>query len=134
MVIGIFGDVTWLFLLLFFLLSNGQPVPPGTDGGVSVLGTLCAFGAAAYTALVGWIVLSYLARAVQLRPSMPISPAYLLIPLAVGFIGCQIDSVIGATLERRGIVNKKTNNLISTVSGAFLAYAILIAAGPLPTA
>jgi len=175
MVIGIFGDVTWLFLLLFFLLSsflatryrfalkeamgvqegirgerratnvlangvalivvavlsliqppgfprvisgvvflsalsvagadtlaseivvlsrrtvlitNGQPVPPGTDGGVSVLGTLCAFGAAAYTALVGWIVLSYLARAVQLRPSMPISPAYLLIPLAVGFIGC----------------------------------------------
>jgi len=42
--------------------------------------------------------------------------------------------VIGATLERRGIVNKKTNNLISTVSGAFLAYAILIAAGPLPTA
>src|SRR5256884_3021727 len=69
------------------LITNGQPVPPGTDGGVSVLGTLCAFGAAAYTALVGWIVLSYLARAVQLRPSMPISPAYLLIPLAAGSIG-----------------------------------------------
>ncbi len=99
-----------------------------------MLGTFCALGAAAYTAVFGWIVLSYLARAYQLRPSMPVSAVYLLIPLAVGFIGCQIDSVIGATLERRGIVNKKSNNLISTVSGAFLAYAILIAAGPLPTA
>ena len=221
MVIGIFGDVTWLFLLLFFLLSsflatrykfalkeslgvqegvqgerrstnvlangialmgvavlslttpssfskvvsgvvflsalsvagsdtlaseigvlsrrtvlitNGKPVPPGTDGGVSWLGTSCALAAAAYTSVVGWIVLSYLARTYGLQPSMPMSPAYLLIPLAVGFIGCQIDSVIGATLERRGIVNKKTNNLISTVSGAILAYLILIAAGPLPTA
>jgi uncharacterized membrane protein len=63
---------------------------------------------------------------------MPSSPVYLLIPMAIGFLGCQIDSVIGATLERRGIVNKKTNNLISTVSGAILAYLILLAAGPLP--
>jgi uncharacterized membrane protein len=65
---------------------------------------------------------------------MPLSPVYLLLPMAIGFLGCQIDSVIGATLERRGIVNKKTNNLISTVSGAILAYLILLAAGPLPVA
>jgi len=65
---------------------------------------------------------------------MPWSPVYLILPLGIGFLGCQIDSVIGATLERRGLVNKKTNNLISTVSGAFLAYLILLAAGPLPVA
>src|SRR5207249_10675852 len=34
------------------LITNGQPVPPGTDGGVSVLGTFCALGAASYTAVV----------------------------------------------------------------------------------
>jgi uncharacterized protein (TIGR00297 family) len=117
-----------------YLISNGTPVPPGTDGGVSALGTLCALGAAAYTSIVGWLVLSYFAGIYGLRPSMPLAPVYLLLPLAIGFLGCQIDSVIGATLERRGIVNKKTNNLISTVSGAILAYLILVAAGPLPVA
>jgi len=221
MVIGIFGDVTWLFLLLFFLLSsflatryrfalkealgvqeglrgerkstnvlangfapmavaaislampagfpkiisgiiflsalsvagadtlaseigvlsrrtvlitNRQPVPPGTDGGVSPLGQLCAIGAALYTSIVGWFVLSYVARTYGLVMSMPTSPVYLLIPMAVGFLGCQLDSVIGATLERRGLVNKKMNNFISTASGAVLAYVLLVAMGPLPLA
>lgn len=221
MVIGIFGDVTWLFLLLFFLLSsflatryrfalkeamgvqegergerksanvlangiapmataaaslvmraefpkvvsgiiflsalsvagadtlaseigvlsrrtvlitNLRPVPPGTNGGISPLGQLCAFGAALYTSLVGWFVLSYLAKSYHLTQTMPTSSSYLLIPLGIGFLGCQIDSVIGATLERRGLVNKKTVNLVSTASGAILAYLVLLVAGPLPTA
>ncbi|HYS99387.1 MAG TPA: DUF92 domain-containing protein [Thermoplasmata archaeon] len=221
MVIGIFGDVTWLFLLLFFLLSsfvatryrfalkealgvqegargerraanvlangmapmvvaaislvmpagfpkivsgviflsalsvagadtlaseigvlshhthlitNGKPVPAGTDGGVSTLGQLCAIGAAFYTSAVGYLVLSVLAQTYGLQPSMPMSPAYLLIPAAVGFLGCQLDSVIGATLERGGLVNKKMNNFISTSAGAILAYALLVSLGPLPTA
>lgn len=115
-----------------FLITNLQPVPAGTDGGVSVLGTMCALGAAVYTSVVGWFVLSYVARAYDLTPSMPSAPAYLILPAAIGFLGCQIDSVIGATLERGGLVSKKTNNLISTSTGAVLAYLILVALGPLP--
>ncbi len=221
MVIGIFGDVTWLFLLLFFLLSsflatryrfalkealgvqegargerraanvlangiapmvvsgvsmvmptgfpkvisgiiflsalsvagadtlaseigvlskhthlitNRKPVPPGTDGGVSALGQLCAIGAAAYTSSVGWFVLSVLARAYGFEATMPANPAYLAIPALIGFLGCQLDSVIGATLEQRGLVNKKMNNLISTSAGAIAAYAVVISLGPLPAA
>jgi len=117
-----------------YLITDLKPVPPGTDGGVSGLGQLCAIGAAAYTSVVGWLVLSYLARIYGLPQSMPAAPIYLLLPTAIGFLGCQIDSVIGATLERRGVVNKKTNNLISTASGAILAYLILVALGPLPAA
>ena len=109
-----------------YLITNLKPVPPGTDGGVSALGTLCAFGAALYTAFVGWFVLSYAARMYGLTQTMPSDPTTFLIPLAVGFIGCQIDSVIGATLEQRGLVNKKTNNLLSTSAGAVLAYLLVI--------
>jgi len=46
-------------------------------------------------------------------------------------VGCQIDSLIGATFERRGLVNKKTTNLIATVSGSILAYALLLTWGGL---
>src|SRR5436309_3476295 len=116
------------------LITNGQPVPPGTDGGVSPLGQLCAIGAALYTSIVGWFVLSNLARMWNLVPTMPSAPVYVLIPIAIGFLGCQLDSVLGATLERRGLVSKKTVNLVSTTTGAIVAYLILVAAGPLPTA
>ena len=114
------------------LITNLQRVPPGTDGGVSRLGQLSAFGAALYTSIFGWFVLSYLARTYGLTPTMPAAPGYLLIPMAIGFLGCQIDSVLGATLERRGLVNKKTVNLVSTTSGAILAYIVLLASGVLP--
>ena len=115
-----------------YLITTLKPVPAGTDGGISLLGQLCALGAALYTALVGWVVLSDLARLYGLTPSMPEMPAFLLIPTIVGFVGCQIDSVIGATLERGGLVNKKTNNLISTSLGALLAYGLLAGSVPLP--
>ncbi len=115
-----------------YLITNLKPVPAGTDGGISPLGQLCALGAALYTALVGWFVLSYVARTSGLTATMPAAAGYLLIPLAVGFIGCQVDSVIGASLERRGLVNKKTTNFLATSTGAILAYALVLAWGPLP--
>ncbi len=116
------------------LITNRKPVPAGTDGGVSRLGQLCAIGAAAYTSSVGWFVLSVLARGYGFESTMPANPAYLVIPAVIGFLGCQLDSVIGATLEQRGLVSKKVNNLISTSAGAMLAYAVLISLGPLPAA
>jgi uncharacterized protein (TIGR00297 family) len=108
------------------LITNGKQVTPGTDGGVSLLGEGCAVLAALYTALFGWLVLSWLARAYALDLTMPAEPVFLLIPAVLGFVGCQIDSVIGATLERRGLVNKKTTNLLATSMGAILAYVALV--------
>src|SRR2546428_163043 len=114
MVIGVFGDVTWLFLLLFFLLS-------------SFIATRYRF------ALKDTLGVKEGLRG-ECNATIVSATVYVLIPIAIGFLGCQLDSVLGATLERRGLVSKKTVNLVSTTTGAIVAYAILIAAGPLPTA
>ena len=45
--------------------------------------------------------------------------------LVIGFVGCQIDSVFGATLETRGWLTKKTNNLLTVSVGAVLAWFVL---------
>jgi uncharacterized protein (TIGR00297 family) len=114
-----------------YLITTFRKVPAGTDGGVSALGQLCAVGAALYTAVVGWFALSYLAGTYDLGMTVPSSSQFITIPILVGFVGCQVDSVIGATLERRGFVDKKSNNLISTCAGALLAYGLLAATGGL---
>src|SRR2546425_1215091 len=123
MVIGIFGDVTWLFLLLFFLLSSflatryrfalkeALGVQEGTRGERRAANVLANGAAPMFVAAVSIVM-----------------------PAVVGFLGCQLDSVIGATLEQRGLVSKKVNNLMSTSAGAMLAYAVLISLGPLPAA
>jgi len=44
---------------------------------------------------------------------------------AVGWIGCQVDSVLGATLENRGLIGKGQVNAISIGIGALLAWQLL---------
>jgi len=114
-----------------YLISNGVKVPPGTDGAISLLGEGCALAAAVYTALFGWLVLGVLSPMVGADPTIPANSFLILIPAVVGFLGCQIDSVFGATLERKGIIGKRSVNLISTAMGGFIAYGMLLGAGAL---
>lgn len=97
------------------LITTMEPVPAGTDGGVSALGTFWAFMGALLASALGWAVLF---------PGM--WPDWrLLIPISVGFIGCNIDSLIGATLERRGMVSKLGTNIGSMAAGTLLAAILL---------
>lgn len=114
-----------------YLITNLKRVPPGTDGGVSPLGQLCALGAALYTAVIGWFALFYVAEVYALLPTVPAATAFTIIPILVGFTGCQVDSLLGATLERRGLISKKFVNLVSTGTGAVLAYVLLVGMGGL---
>jgi uncharacterized membrane protein len=43
----------------------------------------------------------------------------------MGFLGCMVDSMIGATLERRRLVSKLGNNIISMTIGSALAFIIV---------
>jgi uncharacterized protein (TIGR00297 family) len=90
------------------LLTTGRPVAAGTDGGISLRGTIlgCLSGAG-----VAWIC------AVCLRFSMPQA----LICWAAGVGGIFLDSWLGATLERRGILGNDAVNFLSTAFSALLA-------------
>ncbi|MFQ5985805.1 MAG: TIGR00297 family protein [Thermoplasmata archaeon] len=109
-----------------YRITTLERVPPGTNGGVSYLGQGAALLAAFYTALMAWIFLTLIPLGLNQDPTFPIAPAVLAIPISVGFLGCQVDSVAGATLEERGLVSKKTVNLIATSFGAVLALALYL--------
>ncbi len=106
--IGVLSDKTYSII-------TRERVRPGTNGGVSWFGQMWAFFGAAYTSIIGWLILH------PFSDTLADSIWIIWIPIVVGFVGCQIDSVLGATLEARGVLNKDTNNLVTIAMGAILA-------------
>jgi uncharacterized protein (TIGR00297 family) len=101
------------------LITTGEKVQPGTDGGVSAYGTMWAIVGAVAASIVGWLFII---------PGRSLD-SYLLIPVVAGFAGCVIDSVIGATLERWGWVDKLGNNVISMAIAATMALLMAVGLG-----
>lgn len=110
--LGMLSKKTWL-------ITTGKRVRAGVDGGISVRGQAWAFIAALYTGVLGILVLGYF------EPELAIPWWLALFVGFIGFLGCQIDSIIGATIERKGYVTKLTNNLISITLGTIIAWVIL---------
>ena len=90
-------------------------LPAGTNGAVSLAGQVAA--------LVGAFVIAF-AALFLLR--LPISLAW--IPLLGGFLGCQLDSFLGATLERDegrpGPLSKQDVNFIASAAPAFVVLVV----------
>lgn len=102
------------------LITTFEKVTPGTDGGVSLTGQLAAFVAAAFTSAIGYALF-------MLDQGLLSGASTVLIPMICGFFGCQVDSIIGATIERKGKIGKLGNNFISIASGAILAWLLAFA-------
>jgi uncharacterized protein (TIGR00297 family) len=98
-----------------YLITTGARVPPGTDGGISFHGTLWCALASLVASFIGWLVI--------IQP--PFDPLFL-VPVTMGVAGCMMDSLIGATLERRGAVGKLHVNILSMGFGAILAAVIFL--------
>jgi uncharacterized protein (TIGR00297 family) len=94
------------------LITNLRRVPAGTDGAISLAGTLFGCLAAALIVVVAALVLQ-----------LPAVDAA--IALAAGIAGVFIDSLLGAIPERQGWLNNDAVNALSTLSAAVLgAYAV----------
>ncbi|HUZ79900.1 MAG TPA: DUF92 domain-containing protein [Thermoplasmata archaeon] len=100
-----------------------RPVTPGTNGGVSARGEAWALVGAATTAAIGFLLFSLFSA-----PTPPVALFVIGTALA-GFVGCQIDSVLGETLENRGYLTKGSTNLLGMVSSVLIGGGILVAAG-----
>ncbi|MBV9385421.1 MAG: TIGR00297 family protein [Chroococcidiopsidaceae cyanobacterium CP_BM_ER_R8_30] len=97
------------------LITTLQPVPRGTDGAVSLEGTLAGLVASMVIALLGWAVGF-------------VSLSGVICCVLAAFIATNLESAIGATLQAK--VSWLTNevvNFINTVVGATTAVILVLA-------
>ena len=104
------------------LITTFKVVPAGVDGGVSWQGQAAAVAGAALISLLGALFLGIVPTELHLTdaPLMRVTLGTVLLPIAMGFLGCQVDSVLGATLEGGGLFTKEETNLASIVVGGVL--------------
>jgi uncharacterized protein (TIGR00297 family) len=96
------------------LITTGQRVPAGTDGGITILGTVAG--------LMAGVVLAAVATLGGI-----LTHREMWIPVLSGFVGMLADSLLGATIQRRGWLSNEAVNFVSTLAAATLAYGILMA-------
>ncbi len=89
------------------LITTFKPVKPGTNGGISLAGELFA--------LLGVLMIVPFA--------LPLAKNDLPMFLAIitgGFLGVNVDSLIGATLENKGLLDNNGTNFLASLIGGFI--------------
>ena len=91
-----------------YLITTLRAVARGTDGAVSLEGTAAGMAAA--------LVLASLGAALGLYPSVG-----MLAVVLAAFVATTLESVVGATLEKRGLLDNEAVNFLNSLAGALLA-------------
>ncbi len=86
-----------------YLITNLKRVQPGISGGISLKGEAAA--------LFGCLIVAIMA--VLLRVIAPEDAA---IAVLAGFVGVHVDSLLGATLEKKGWLTNASVNFLATLS------------------
>ncbi|OKY78236.1 MAG: Cytidylyltransferase family enzyme [Candidatus Methanohalarchaeum thermophilum] len=90
------------------LITNlRKKVKPGSEGGISLIGELSTF--------IGGLLIGLIAFFLSGQKNILI-----IAPLA-GVLGSHVDSLLGATLETRGVLSNEEVNIISTLFGSISA-------------
>lgn len=98
------------------LLTTLRRVEPGTDGAISLMGSAAGVAAGVAVVWAGWWALRLGIRAAS-------------VALVAGCAGLFFDSLLGATVERRGWLGNDLVNFTSTLFAAAVALGLLIALG-----
>ncbi|MCK9151906.1 TIGR00297 family protein [Methanobacterium alcaliphilum] len=96
------------------LITNLKKVSPGTDGGISIVGTAAG--------IIGAGAIGVFAYLLGIYPDPLIS---LKIAVISGTVGCFMDSILGAVLERRNYLSNEHVNLLATLTGAFIGIILV---------
>ncbi len=95
-----------------FLITTFRAVPRGTDGAVSLAGTVAGLFASLLVSLLGFAIGLYALTGMW-------------IVVVAAFLGTLTESYLGATLEKRGYLNNELTNFSNTVAGAAAAIGLL---------
>ncbi|MBC7081685.1 MAG: DUF92 domain-containing protein [Thermoplasmatales archaeon] len=113
--IGVFSDKA-------YMITNFKKVSPGTNGAISFLGEIAC--------IIGALIISISAYFL-----VKINIYQVFLCVLLGFLGCHIDSFLGATFQGKGkgainssdaILNNSDVNLISISIVALIAFVITI--------
>jgi uncharacterized protein (TIGR00297 family) len=104
--IGVTGGIPYMITTL-------EKVPIGTNGGVTITGELVA--------ILGGFLVAMVALALNV-----VTPVMVIICTLAGFVGTNIDSLIGATLENRGFLGNAGTNLLATIGGGVFAIVLYL--------
>lgn len=95
------------------LLTTLRRVPAGTDGAISLAGTIAGCAAAAVVSLVASFALG-------------LTPAQTATVALAATAGLFVDSLLGAVFERRGWLNNDAVNFLSSLATAILASILAV--------
>jgi uncharacterized protein (TIGR00297 family) len=104
--IGVTGGIPYMITTL-------KKVPVGTNGGVTLRGEAVAF--------LGGLIISLVALVLNV-----ITVQMVVVCTLAGFVGTNIDSLVGATLENRGFLGNAGTNLLATIGGGLCAVLLFL--------
>lgn len=91
-----------------YLITTFERVRPGTNGGVTMVGEAAALIASFCIALVAYLL-------------GVADPTMVAVVTIAGLVGTNVDSVVGALFENRGLIGNAGTNLAATLSGGLFA-------------
>ena len=96
-----------------YLITSFERVKPGESGGVSAIGEVLALAGSGVISL--YAILSGI-----------LGPHEAAIAMIAGFIGVHIDSILGATAEKRELIGNSGVNFLSTLLSGLLVLLIML--------